>query len=89
MRLADPMGSKPKHYYPDPATHQKPPTVMVSRTPVGWFLFLRHAELDTEVPAYGVDWDGWTGYHFSSSSTSGEELLQWGRMVQDSKSDGR
>lgn len=89
MRLADPMGSKPKYYYPDPAVHRKPPTVMVSRSPFGWFLFLRHAELDTEVPVYGVDWDGWIGYHFSSPDTSSGELLKIGREVQESKSDGR
>src|SRR5699024_8581361 len=64
MRLVDPMGQPPVHYYPVPEKDHLPPWAMVSRSPLGWFLFLRNVELDDEIPSYGVDWDGWVGYHY-------------------------
>lgn len=77
MRLSDPMGIRPVHYYP---TQGKPPYVMVSKSPFGWFLFLRHRQLEDVTPSYGVDWDGWVGYHYPREEVSSGELLQRGRV---------
>lgn len=84
------MGQPPLHYFPVPERDKLPPSVMVSGSPLGWFLFLRHLELDDEVPSYGVDWDGWVGYHYPRQEVTSQELLKrgkvaWGRSVEPSR----
>src|SRR5699024_4807571 len=69
-----PHGQPPVHYFPLPERDKLPPRVMVSGSPLGWFLFLRHLELDDEVPSYGVDWDGWVGYHYPRQEVTSQEL---------------
>lgn len=81
MRLVDPMGQPPVHYYPVPEKDHLPPRAMVSRSPLGWFLFLRNVELDDEIPSYGVDWDGWVGYHYPRPDISSEELMKRGELA--------
>lgn len=69
MRRLDPLGNRPKHIYPD--DH---PSILVSKVPTGWWLFLRAFELDRD-PSYGVDRRSWVGYYFTYPTTD-DELLR-------------
>ena len=79
------MGQPPVHYFPLPERDKLPPRVMVSGSPLGWFLFLRHLELDDEVPSYGVDWDGWVGYHYPRQEVTSQELLKRGKVAWEKR----